>query len=69
MTRQDDMAAAAFVTGAMLASHATLTADGEIVHDPCVVTFTVPGMGRVRVHVEAVHTPNREATRGNDREA
>lgn len=34
-----------------------------------IVTFDVPGVGRIRVHVEAVHTDNKEATDVDHREA
>lgn len=63
MTRTADVAAGAFVTGAMMNAGCTLAPHRQHTHDPCVVMFDVPGMGRVRVHVEAVHTDHDQETR------
>jgi hypothetical protein len=66
MTRADDMTAAAFVTGAMIGACCRIAPTRG--HDPTVITFDVPGMGRVRVHVEAVHIHTTQETRHGSNE-
>lgn len=65
MTAADDLAVAAFVTGAMINSGASI-ARGIL--DPTVPTFNIPGMGRVRLHIEAIPTDTKGDTDGTSRD-